>query len=237
MLERAAIRLRGEHNLANVLEAVAAVAALGLPVERVATEVLANFRGVPNRLEEVAAVGGVTFYNDSQGTTPIAVCMALQAFAATPPVLIAGGRAKVEDFSELGAAIAGAAKALITIGEASALLAAATRAADARFPIHHAETLPDAVRLGYTLAQPAGIVLLSPACASFDMFRNMEHRGEVFPGSRRGAERRLTTKPFGLAHGRGTKEYENFFDRIDRIARKSHLFVVFVVISSPPLRR
>ena len=116
---RADIRLKGEHNLANVLQAVAAVAALGLPVERVASQVLADFRGVPHRLEEVESIDGVTFYNDSQGTTPIAVLMALQAFAATPPVLIAGGRAKVEDFSELGEAVVSMAKALVVIGEAA----------------------------------------------------------------------------------------------------------------------
>jgi len=179
----AAIRLRGAHNLSNVLEAVAAVAALGLPVECVAAETLAAFRGVPNRLEEVDTVNGVTFYNDSQGTTPMAVRMALQSFADTPPVLIAGGRAKITDFSELGADIVRYARALIVIGEAAEAIAGATRRADPAFPIHPAASLPDAVRLGYQLAQPRGVVLLSPACASFDMFRNMEHRGEVFRGA------------------------------------------------------
>jgi UDP-N-acetylmuramoylalanine--D-glutamate ligase len=176
----AGIRLRGEHNLSNVLEAVAAVAALGLPVERVAAETLGAFRGVPNRLEEVDTVNGITFYNDSQGTTPMAVRMALQAFAATPPVLIAGGRPKITDFSELGVDIVNHARALIVIGEAAETIAEATRRANPAYPIHHAASLPDAVRLGYELARPEGIVLLSPACASFDMFSNMEHRGEVF---------------------------------------------------------
>jgi len=175
-----AVRLRGEHNLSNALEAIAAVAALGLPVERVAAQVLSTFRGVPNRLEELDTVNGVTFFNDSQGTTPMAVHMALQAFAATPPVLIAGGQAKVSDFSELGADIATYARALIVIGEAAESIAGATRQADPDFPIRLAATLPEAVRLGYELAQPDGVVLLSPACASFDMFRNMEHRGDVF---------------------------------------------------------
>ena len=174
------IRLKGEHNLANVLEAVAAVAALGLPVERIAAGVLSAFRGVPNRLEEVDTVEGVTFYNDSQGTTPVAVRMALRAFAATPPVLIAGGRAKITDFAELGRDIAASAHALIVIGEAAEVIAGATRAANPDFPIVFAPSLPEAVRQGFELAMPQGIVLLSPACASFDMFRNMEHRGEVF---------------------------------------------------------
>ena len=174
------IRLRGEHNLANVLQAIAAVDALQLPVASVASCVLANFRGVPNRLEEVAEVGGVAFYNDSQGTTPIAVRMALRAFATNPPVLIAGGRAKVTDFSELGHDVATGARALVLIGEAASAIAAATHAVAPQFPITFAETLPDAVRIAYQLAHPSGIVVLSPACASFDMFRNMEHRGEVF---------------------------------------------------------
>jgi UDP-N-acetylmuramoylalanine--D-glutamate ligase len=176
----ASIRLKGEHNLANVLEAVAAVAVLGLPVAQVAASVLAAFRGVPNRLEEVDTVAGVTFYNDSQGTTPIAVRMALRAFAGQRLVLIAGGRAKVSDFSELGRDIAGTAHAVIVIGEAAEAIADATRSARANFAIHRATSLPEAVRTGFALAQPGGIVLLSPACASFDMFRNMEHRGETF---------------------------------------------------------
>jgi UDP-N-acetylmuramoylalanine--D-glutamate ligase len=174
-----AIRLKGSHNLANVLEAIAAVAALGLPVTT-ASDVLTRFRGVPNRLEEVETVAGVTFYNDSQGTTPIAVRMALLAFAETPPVLIAGGRAKVSDFSELGHDIATTARALIAIGESAEAIATATRAVKASFPIFFADTLSNAVRMGFALAQPFGVVLLSPACASFDMFRNMEQRGEVF---------------------------------------------------------
>jgi UDP-N-acetylmuramoylalanine--D-glutamate ligase len=176
----APVRLRGRHNLANVLQALAAVEALGLPVAAVADTVLSTFRGVPNRLEEVDTVDGVAFYNDSQGTTPIAVRMALQAFAETPPVLIAGGRAKVSDFDELGRDIASGARALIVIGEAAEAIATATRAASPTLPIHHAASLQDAVQLGFTLAHPSGVVLLSPACASFDMFRNMEHRGQVF---------------------------------------------------------
>jgi UDP-N-acetylmuramoylalanine--D-glutamate ligase len=176
----AAIRLKGSHNLANILEALAAVEALGLPVAHVASEVLSTFRGVPNRLEEVDVVDGVTFYNDSQGTTPIAVQMALQAFAPQAPVLIAGGRPKISDFAELGRDISTSAHALVVIGEAAELIATAVHEANPNFPVYRATTLPEAVRQAFTLAKPAGIVLLSPACASFDMFRNMEHRGGIF---------------------------------------------------------
>ncbi len=116
LLQVAAIRLRGAHNVGNIMQALAAVEVLGLPVADVAAVTLTNFRGVPNRLEEVATVNSVAFYNDSQGTTPMAVHMALQAFAATPPVLIAGGRAKIKDFRELGADIAAGTHAVILIG-------------------------------------------------------------------------------------------------------------------------
>ncbi|MHB9027005.1 MAG: UDP-N-acetylmuramoyl-L-alanine--D-glutamate ligase [Armatimonadota bacterium] len=174
------IRLRGAHNLANVLEAIAAVEACGADTSAVAAGVLGAFRGVPNRLEEVATIDGVAFFNDSQGTTPDAVRMALLAFAATPPVLIAGGRAKVTDFTDLGREIAAHARALIVIGEAAEMIRAAVRAAAPDFPISHADSLSAAVEQGFALARPAGVVLLSPACASFDMFRNMEHRGDVF---------------------------------------------------------
>ncbi len=180
ILSTADIRLRGTHNLANVLEAVAAVEALGLSTETVATQVLSTFRGVPNRLEEVETVRGVTYYNDSQGTTPVAVQMALQAFAPTKPVLIAGGRAKVSDFTELAQAIVNRARAVILIGEAADAIQAAVQALRPAFPVSRAATLPEAVERGAALAAPDGIVILSPACASFDMFTNMEHRGEVF---------------------------------------------------------
>jgi UDP-N-acetylmuramoylalanine--D-glutamate ligase len=180
IMSMADIRLRGAHNLANVLEAIAAVHALGLPVEHVAGDVLREFRGVPNRLEEVATIGDVTYFNDSQGTTPVATEMALTAFTGTPVVLIAGGRAKVPDFSELGRHIAAGAQALVVIGEAGEAIAGATLAAAPRFPVQRAATLPEAVTLATRLAQPGSVVVLSPACASFDMFRNMEHRGDVF---------------------------------------------------------
>lgn len=175
-----AIRLRGEHNLENVLQALAVLEVMQLSTALAAEMVLPIFRGVANRLEEVADISGVTFYNDSQGTTPIAVRMALKAFAADPPVLIAGGRAKISDFSELGQDIANSARALVLIGEAAETIASATYACKADFPIYFAKSLPEAVQMAYQIALPQGVVILSPACASFDMFINMEHRGEVF---------------------------------------------------------
>jgi UDP-N-acetylmuramoylalanine--D-glutamate ligase len=171
------IKLRGQHNLYNVLAALAAVAAIGASLEA-APQVLQEFRGVANRLEEVDVINGVTFINDSQATIPDATQVALEAMDA-PTVLIAGGRAKVADFSALAGALAAHAKALIVIGEAAKDLEKAARQAGFT-AIYRAKTLPQAVRKAYELAVPGEIVLLSPACASFDMFKNMTHRGEVF---------------------------------------------------------
>jgi UDP-N-acetylmuramoylalanine--D-glutamate ligase len=174
------IRLRGAHNLGNILQAVAAVNLVTDKVQGAAAAVLADFKGVANRLEEVDTINGVTFYNDSQGTTPIAVKMALAAFAPVKPVLIAGGRAKIADFTELGADVVKYATAIVLIGEATDLIEDSVYKADADFPVIRAETLPDAVRKAYEISKGNNAVVLSPACASFDMFTNMEHRGDVF---------------------------------------------------------
>jgi len=171
------VRLRGKHNLCNVLAALAAVWCAGAGLEK-AEKVLADFRGVANRLEEVAVVEGVTFINDSQATIPEAAQVALEAMDA-PAILIAGGRPKVKDFSALAGAVAQKAKALILIGEAAEMIASAAKQAGFS-SIQQAATLPEAVQTAFSLARPGEIILLSPACASFDMFTNMAHRGEVF---------------------------------------------------------
>lgn len=172
-----AIRLRGRHNLENVLAAVAATAAIGVPLNR-AGEAISHFPGVPNRLEEVAVIGGVTFVNDSQATTPTAVMRALESFEE-PILLIAGGRPKVDDFSSLARLIARRAKRVFVIGEAADRLEQQIREAGF-YAVDRPTDLPDAVRWAHSMAKPGDVVLLSPACASFDMFRNMEHRGQVF---------------------------------------------------------
>jgi len=171
------VRLRGSHNLYNVLAALAAVQAAGISLQS-AEEVLSRFRGLENRLEEVAVIDGITFINDSQATIPQAAEMALEAMDA-PTVLIAGGRPKVSDFSSLAETIARKAKALILIGEAAGAISSAARQAGVS-SIYEAPDLPEAVRAAFSLARRGEIVLLSPACASFDMFANMAHRGEVF---------------------------------------------------------
>jgi UDP-N-acetylmuramoylalanine--D-glutamate ligase len=126
----------------------------------------------------VEVVEGVTFINDSQATIPQAAEVALEAMEA-PAVLIAGGRPKVSDFSALAAVIAKRAKALVLIGEAAEMIAAAAKGAGFS-AIHREKSLPEAVRTAFSIAAPGEIVLMSPACASFDMFTNMAHRGEVF---------------------------------------------------------
>jgi UDP-N-acetylmuramoylalanine--D-glutamate ligase len=171
------LRLRGRHNLENALGALAAAGAAGADLGR-AESTLSSFEGVPNRLEEVATVRGVTFINDSQATNPSAVERALEAIEE-PVVLIAGGRPKVSDFADLGRAIAAKARALVVLGEAGPAIAAAARAAGLT-EVRSAATLEDAVRSAFEASRPGDVVLLSPACASFDMFRNMAHRGDVF---------------------------------------------------------
>jgi len=123
-------------------------------------------------------IDGVTFVNDSQGTAPFATLCGLEAFEE-PLVLIAGGQAKVDDFSELGEAIAKRCKSLVVIGEAAQRIADAARRAGFE-PIQFSRTMDDAVRKAFDEARPHGVVLLSPACASFDMFRGYAHRGEEF---------------------------------------------------------
>jgi UDP-N-acetylmuramoylalanine--D-glutamate ligase len=169
------IFLRGAHNLENVLAATACAGALGVPPERLRAAIRA-FRAVPNRLEWIRDRGGVAFFNDSKGTNVDATLKALAAFAE-PIVLIAGGRDKGQRFEDLAAASRGRVKAAIVIGEGRATLGPALRAVT---HVEEAESMGDAVRRAAALAVAGDVVLLSPACASFDLFRDYEHRGAVF---------------------------------------------------------
>jgi len=126
----------------------------------------------------VGMVGGVMFVNDSQATTPEAAIAALEAFPGRV-VLIAGGRAKVHDFKGLAEAVARRGASLISMGEAAAEIAAAARAAGVK-DIAPAGSLAEAVGIAWARARPGDVVLLSPACASFDMFQNMAARGRAF---------------------------------------------------------
>ena len=169
------IVLRGTHNLENVLAATAAAAWAGVAPERLRAAIKA-FRAVAHRLEWIRELAGVAFYNDSKGTNVDATLKALDAFRE-PIVLIAGGRDKGQDFGALAAAAAGRVKAAVVIGEGRATVGPALRRVTT---VHEAESMGDAVGRAFGLAAPGEVVLLSPACASFDMFRDYEHRGDVF---------------------------------------------------------
>jgi UDP-N-acetylmuramoylalanine--D-glutamate ligase len=181
----AEMALAGRHNLANGLAALAMADALGLP-RAAAREALLTFGGLPHRTQLVAEIGGVRYYDDSKGTNVGATIAALEGFEDGTPartVLIAGGDGKGQDFSALGPVIARTARCVVLIGRDAPLVEAALDPSVARV---RAADMADAVRLAARHAVPGDRVLLSPACASFDMFRNYEHRGEMYAQAVRG---------------------------------------------------
>jgi UDP-N-acetylmuramoylalanine--D-glutamate ligase len=167
--------IRGAHNRENAAAATAAARAAGLGDEPIA-EALRTFPGVPHRLEPVAEVDGVRYVNDSKATNVAAALRALAAYAEEPVHLILGGSLKGEDFGPLAAAIAPNVRSIHLVGEASDQLAAAL----GDRPAYRDGTLPAAVAHAAELAQPGSVVLLSPACASYDQYDNFERRGEDF---------------------------------------------------------
>jgi len=185
----AGLRLHGLHNRENAVAALAAVWAAGADVARAAAA-LPAFRGLPHRMEEVARIGGVTWVNDSKATNPGAAQSALTG-AGAPVVWIAGGRGKGLDFAEVADAAAAKARAAVLIGEAAGSL---KDALGGRIETLTAASLEEAVGCAARLARPGDVVLLAPACASFDQFRNFEDRGERFRAAvaalARAAERR-----------------------------------------------
>ena len=175
LLPVAELALVGEHHQANALAALAMADALALP-RAVALQALRQFRGLPHRTQLIAEVGGVRFIDDSKGTNVGATVAALRGVPG-PLVLIAGGQGKGQDFSALRPWVAGKVRAAILIGQDGGELATALAGATA---IVRAGALDEAVRLAARHARPGDAVLLSPACASLDMFRDYHHRGEVF---------------------------------------------------------
>ena len=171
--------LRGQHNWSNVVAAVAGALAFGAPATHFA-EALCTFEGLPHRLEYVAERDGVTYYNDSLATTVDATCAALRAFDA-PLLLIVGGASKGADFSTLGTTIAEAnVRAVLLIGQEAPRIAAAIQQAGTGGIIHCCRDLPQALDAARRLAQTGDVVLLSPACASFDQFSSYAERGDLF---------------------------------------------------------
>jgi UDP-N-acetylmuramoylalanine--D-glutamate ligase len=164
--------LRGEHNRENASAATAAARAAGVDDEAIARG-LREFPGVPHRLELVAEGGGVRYVNDSKATNVAAARRALAAYAGEPVHLILGGSLKGEDFRPLATAIGPNVRSIHLIGEASGRLSAVVAG-------HEDGTLERAVAHAAEQAQPGDVVLLSPACASYDQYENFEQRGEEF---------------------------------------------------------
>ena len=172
------IRVPGEHNLQNVLAATALSLAMGAPAAAVA-EVVREFRGVEHRQELVRERGGVRWINDSIATAPDRTEAALRTFAE-PIVLLAGGYDKGLSFDELAPLICSRVRALIVFGKTADLIAAAVAAAGGGPEVVRVPDLAGAVAAADRVARPGDVVLLSPACASYDQFRNFEERGRAF---------------------------------------------------------
>ncbi|MFX4261414.1 UDP-N-acetylmuramoyl-L-alanine--D-glutamate ligase [Pelotomaculum propionicicum] len=171
------IGIPGTHNLENALAAVAATKASGIGNDIIAG-VLKEFKGVSHRLEFVAEINGVKYINDSKGTNPDASIKALEAYDE-PVVLIAGGKNKGSDFGEFAGVIKERARALVVLGQSADLIAQAARARGCE-NIQKAADFKEAVILAHRAARPGEVVLLSPACASWDMFKSFEERGNLF---------------------------------------------------------
>lgn len=182
------LRLEGAHNRLNAAAAVAAIAPFDVAKETIA-RVLATFEGLPHRMALVADVGGVRYYDDSKGTNVGASVTALLGLREERAVLIAGGRDKHGSYEPLADAMKKKGRAAVVLGEA------AGRIEDALSPfvrVVRASTMQDAVDKSAALAEPGDAVLLSPACSSFDMFRDYKERGDVFVSAvraRAGAEK------------------------------------------------
>jgi UDP-N-acetylmuramoylalanine--D-glutamate ligase len=175
LLRTADLRIRGTHNAANALAALALGEALALPLAAMLVE-LRSFAGLPHRSQWVADVKGVAYVDDSKGTN-VGATLAAVAGMPGPLVLIAGGEGKNQDFAPLASGFRGKVRHVVLIGRDAPVIAAALAGV---CTIERCATLPHAVQAAARAARPGDTVLLSPACASFDMFRDYAHRGAVF---------------------------------------------------------
>ena len=171
------LKLMGKHNVENVMAAIGIAISMNVPVE-VIRKVVCAFTAVEHRIEYVTEKNNVKYYNDSKGTNPDAAIKAIEAMVR-PTVLIAGGYDKKSEYDEWIAACTGKVKALILIGATAKAIEAAARRYDIE-DVTIVETLEDAVVLASKKAAPKDAVLLSPACASWDMFTSYEERGKLF---------------------------------------------------------
>ncbi|NLG70360.1 MAG: UDP-N-acetylmuramoyl-L-alanine--D-glutamate ligase [Firmicutes bacterium] len=176
------IRLRGQHNVQNVLAAATAALCCGTPVEAI-RDVARTFEGVPHRREAVASIDGVLYVNDSIATTPARAIAGLQSFQE-PVVLIAGGYDKHLPFDELARVAVERCRHVVLLGQTAGAIERAleqVREETGRAVSHErVSSLEQAVAAARQVARPGDVVLLSPACASYDMFRNFEERGARF---------------------------------------------------------
>ena len=167
--------LPGNHNRTNLMAAIIPCLILKIPPAAI-QEVIDHFQGLPHRMERVDDIGGITFYDDSKATNIDAAIKSITSFS-NPVVLIAGGRDKGSDYHRFVEAVSEKVKRAIFLGEASNLL---SEAFGDKISWNMANSMIDAVSLAFNQAQKGDVVLLAPACASFDMFKDFEHRGEVF---------------------------------------------------------
>lgn len=175
LLPVSAIRLRGRHLLSDALAAIAVARIARVSPEAIA-RAFAEFEGLEHVLEPVGEIDGVAFVNDSKATNIAAARAAIES-VGDPLVVILGGRFKGGDFRDLAPVLVGRRAAVVGIGEARPLIRAALGGC---VPVHEAESLSEAVTLAFRLAAPGGVVLLAPACASFDMFADYQARGRAF---------------------------------------------------------
>ena len=179
------LKIAGQHNVANALAAVALCSAVGIDKLAI-VESLRTFKGLPHRVEWVANIEDVDYYDDSKGTNVGATCAAISGMTKNENghnqpqkvVLIAGGDGKGQDFSPLTAAVQANSRAVVLIGRDAPLIEAVLLSTNV--PLYHAVDLSEAVNIAKKIAQKGDAVLLSPACASLDMFKNYVHRAEIF---------------------------------------------------------
>jgi UDP-N-acetylmuramoylalanine--D-glutamate ligase len=171
------LQIRGSHNVSNALAAAAAAFALGVSAQDLRTG-LKSFAPVPHRLEPAGIAGGVEWFNDSKATNPDAVLKAVQAFSGRPLIVLLGGRNKGSDLRPLAEEVARSAKSAVLFGEAAEEFAAAFEGLD--IGVERVVGLKAAVQAAARVADPGDVVVLSPACASFDEFDSYEHRGSEF---------------------------------------------------------
>ncbi len=172
-------RLPGRVNRSNLAAALTVVSHFNLDLERI-RRAIQSFEGLPNRCQLIAEINGVRWYDDSKATTPVSTMAALNGIDE-PKILIAGGYDKQISFAELGACIAERAKACVLIGQTASKIADAIKSGGiSECTIQYADSMEQAVQISYDLAVSGDVVLMSPACASYDMFKNYTQRSEAF---------------------------------------------------------